>query len=325
MKPEASLYSRQQLGQLAGLDDNTLNYWSREKLLIPTEGGKGRGSHRRFSFLQVNIAAILAHLRPFGFNIGVLRSLADLLQRGAALGEGSDLHPGNYDIAARLADLLAQFRSGVPVLVHKNRKAGDPPPDVMGAAYGAWLTAKVPATSEDEIFDDYFHYISDYDPDAEVIAFAEKIGAGRVTEAKIYADLVFDIFAPGYSDSYSWLLGFRPDESWRIEFSIDGAKFFEGAGGLAPDDFGVGIYVPVSGIIRNVWGLRPSREIGRETMAAKIAQFLAESGISATVALSENGFSVDAPGVAASTVNAVLKNSIYKLWFVSDDGQEDRQ
>ncbi|WP_338242226.1 MerR family transcriptional regulator [Aurantiacibacter hainanensis] len=269
MDPTSSLYSRQQIGQLVGLDDTTLNYWSRERLLIPTEGGEGRGSHRRFDFIQVNIAAILAQLRPFGLNIAVLRPLADLLQRAADLGKGGELHPGDYFLAARLATKLHQFRSGSTVMVRQRKHAEERPSGLSRQAYIDWLMAERPATTEAEITDELLQNNTDYSTAEAIIAVADAMGPNRETEARLYGDLVFGVLAPGYSDEYSWLLGFRSDQSWRIEFGHQGGKFFDGLGSTSPEEFGAGIFLPVSAIIRQVWDLKTWAEIHRDREAER--------------------------------------------------------
>lgn len=76
MDPRRLLYTRQQLGEIAGLDDTTLNYWSREGILRPVEGGGGRGQHRRFAYYEVNLAALLGQLRNFGVSAPALKQLA---------------------------------------------------------------------------------------------------------------------------------------------------------------------------------------------------------------------------------------------------------
>jgi DNA-binding transcriptional MerR regulator len=77
MDPRRLSFTRQQIGELADLDNSTLNYWSREGLLRPAAGGAGKGSHRRFAFHQVTLAAILSQLRGFGISAIELRKLAD--------------------------------------------------------------------------------------------------------------------------------------------------------------------------------------------------------------------------------------------------------
>lgn len=77
LDPRQQLYTRQQIGSLVGLDDTTLNYWMREGILRPSTGGGGKGQHRRFSFEQVNLAAIFGQLQTFGVSMPALRRLAD--------------------------------------------------------------------------------------------------------------------------------------------------------------------------------------------------------------------------------------------------------
>ncbi len=72
----SSLYSRQQVARLTGLDDSTLNYWMREGVLQAAEGGMGKGQHRRFAYHQINLALLLNQLRGFGVSLPALKRLA---------------------------------------------------------------------------------------------------------------------------------------------------------------------------------------------------------------------------------------------------------
>jgi DNA-binding transcriptional MerR regulator len=76
MDPRDHLYTRQQIAALTGVDDVSLNYWMREGILRATVGGGGKGQHRRFSFTEVNLAALFGELKKFGVSIGELRKLA---------------------------------------------------------------------------------------------------------------------------------------------------------------------------------------------------------------------------------------------------------
>lgn len=76
MDPRRILYTRQQIGELTGIDDQTLNYWSREGVLRSASGGGGKGQHRRFDAKEVHLAAILGQLRRYGGNIEALRAIA---------------------------------------------------------------------------------------------------------------------------------------------------------------------------------------------------------------------------------------------------------
>jgi DNA-binding transcriptional MerR regulator len=324
VQPDRSLYSRQQLGELAGLDNTTLNYWSREGLLVPSEGGQGRGSHRRFDFIQVNIAAILGQMRRFKLSLQVMRSFAELLQKAVVLGAGRDLHPGNYVSAANLADRLNEFRMGLPVRVHAHPVSEPRPENLKRTEYLEWVSERRAAVSEAEIVEELIGYKSDYDTVEEILAFADAIGPGRVLEAQLYADLVYDILAPGYSGGYSWLLGFGPDESWKVEFGSE-ANFFGSADLGAVEAFGPGIFLPVSGIIRQLWGLKSPSEYMRDRRADRIQERLAEAGIHATVTLSdgpEESYAVDAPGVEWARVEAELDKIGYRS-AASEKGQAE--
>lgn len=319
MDTASDLFTRRQLGSLAGLDDTTLNYWSREGLLIPTDGGKGRGSHRKFDFVQVNIAAILGQMRFFGLNIGVLRSFAEVLQEAAELGAARELHPGNYRDAARLATELHRFRAGKEVMVSKYWHDADPPPGVSRADYSEWLLAKRPAGSEAEVIRETISI--DHDSLETVLAVAEAIGPGRETVAHIYGDLVYDVLVPGYAGAYSWLLGFDAQQKWRIEFGSEGAKFFDRIDSTSPEEFGPGIFLPVSGIIRKTWRLKTPTEYSRERTAERLRLRLAEAGITATVAPDESrkaDFTIDALDAEWERVDAVLARLSYVSYRPAD-------
>jgi DNA-binding transcriptional MerR regulator len=72
----ATLYSRQQVALLTGIDDSTLNYWMREGVLRAAEGGTGKGQHRRFPYHQINLALLLDQLRGFGVALPAIKRLA---------------------------------------------------------------------------------------------------------------------------------------------------------------------------------------------------------------------------------------------------------
>lgn len=324
MDPSRSLFSRQQIGELTGLDDTTLNYWSREGLLVPSEGGKGRGSHRRFDFVQVNIAAILGQMRRFGLSITVMRSFAELLQKAATIGNEQKLHPGNYVTAASLATKLHRFRAGGSVMLPVHHFEEERP-NLHGRAYSDWLAAKRPAANEEEIVGYQIRH-EDYDPASAIVAVAESLGPGRETEAQIYGELVYEILVPGYSDAYSWLLGFGPGNTWRIEFGAEGGTFFNHLNSLSAEEFGPGIFLPTSGIIRKIWGLKTPAEHRRERAIQRVREQLASAGLAATVTPNselDEGFSIDAPDELWGDIEALLGKAGFVVERTSDDGHPE--
>jgi DNA-binding transcriptional MerR regulator len=70
-------FSRRQIAELTGIDGSTLNYWMREDILRAESGGHGRGSHRRFAYPEVTLAAILNELRAFGIGTPSLAKIAE--------------------------------------------------------------------------------------------------------------------------------------------------------------------------------------------------------------------------------------------------------
>lgn len=315
MDPKSQLYARSQIAALTSIDASSLNYWSREGILVASAGGGGQGSHRRFDFVQVNIAAIFGQLRRFGLNIGALRSLADVLQAAARLGASYDLHPSNYLTAAQIASALHRFRSGNPVLIPARSLNEARPTDLYGQAYSDWLMAKRPAENEDEVVNHLTGIANEYDPRENVIAAAEGIGPGQETCARIYGDLVYDILAPGYSGGYSWLLALDDDGTWRIAFG-EGAKFFDTILSEDPEEFGAGLFLPVAGVIRKVWNLKTPDEHRRERDGEYIRSKLSAAGITATVTISadeDENFSIEAPEAKEGAIEAALSGTRFAI------------
>lgn len=307
MNPQSQLYTRAQIAALTGVDPSSLNYWSREGLLIPSEGGAGKGSHRRFDWVQVNIAAVLGELRGFRLNISSLRSLADLLQSAARLGADRELHPGNYPYAARLASALASYREGLPFMLPLHHPLEERPANLRGRDIADWISAKRPAASEQEITSEILNHC-DEDPKEAIAAVAGRLGPGKEYLAEMHGHLVYDVLVPGYAGSYSWLLALNPDDSWRVAFGEDGS-FFGNIYGEKAEDFGAAIFVPVSGVIRRMWDLKSPEVFRRERDAARIKARLAAAGIAAEVSLGEtedDDFHISAPEADMAAIAAVL-------------------
>jgi DNA-binding transcriptional MerR regulator len=313
MDPANQLFTRQQIASLTGIDGSSLNYWSREGLLVPTEGGGGKGSHRRFDFVQVNIAAVLNELRRFGLNINALRSFAEQLQAAAQLGSGRDLHPGNYRYAAVLANSFELFDRDIPVMV--SLPAVEPEPlGLSRQAQSDWLSAKRPAETEHEIVLHHLGSRWDYDDISAIVSFARKIGSGQYIKARIYSDLVYGVLSPGYTDTYAWLLALTAEGNWKIEFGDDG-RFFDNLGTVSPEDFGAGIFIPVSGVFRKVWSLPSLERIKADRQvqwlsrdAQRLKEHLAAVGITAEVMPGDEntGHKIIAPDTPQEVVAAAI-------------------
>jgi DNA-binding transcriptional MerR regulator len=72
---EQILFSRGDLVAFEGVDDDALQFWFREGLMIP-EPAEPR-KHRRFNEGEAKIAAILGEARRLGLNVHALRALAE--------------------------------------------------------------------------------------------------------------------------------------------------------------------------------------------------------------------------------------------------------
>jgi DNA-binding transcriptional MerR regulator len=113
MDPTKILFTRQQLGELVGADDSTLNFWSREELIRPELGGGGKGQHRRFRFEQVGLAALLLRFKRFGLNIQALREIASMFHEAIEMRRNQPLTDQERDTVITLArDRVRYLRDG---------------------------------------------------------------------------------------------------------------------------------------------------------------------------------------------------------------------
>jgi DNA-binding transcriptional MerR regulator len=252
----------------------------REGLLRPAEGGAGKGSHRRFDFVQVNVAAVFGQLRRFGLNIAAFRTLADLLQSAVDLGSSVQLHPGGYSYAADLANKIEAFRRAETVMIYNSDTADCPPANMTKSERRDWNLAERPAANEAEVWAYAISRgASDYDLEA-IREAAKRFGPNRQLEANIYVDLTADIIEPGYTDEVTWLLGLKDDGSWDIESGREG-RFFENIYGRGAGEFGSGIFVPLGALLRKLWKLKTPSQLRQERQAAYTQKRLAEAGIEA--------------------------------------------
>lgn len=89
--PVNETFSRQQVHERTGIADDVLAFWIKQGLLIPLPAE--RRAHRRFTYQQLHIAAVLNAMRSLGANIGILRKFAAALQDGFVTWSDSGLEP----------------------------------------------------------------------------------------------------------------------------------------------------------------------------------------------------------------------------------------
>lgn len=104
------LFTRQQIGELIGLDDTTLNYWMREEVIRSVEGGGGRGQPRRFTYSEVNLAAIINEVRRYGAGLPALKSLAEGFHSAEDRCRAIGMEPRELRLVWILRDVLRQFQ-----------------------------------------------------------------------------------------------------------------------------------------------------------------------------------------------------------------------
>lgn len=240
------LFTRQQLGEMTGLSDDVLSYWIKGGLLVAAEGGSGRGSHRKFDYIQVHLAAVLREMHRYGANIGTLRSIAQIIHRGQAVCAGTDLRVDELSDAIRSASGILKFRAGESVEVYV-------PPENWRATGSRADGEHRPALSEMEIISYYAevdlaqapryeHFLSRIENDSDIDA------------ARRYHDLL----------DYSYLLPrtettphIWDDTAWLVVPNEGGWKFFDTAEGFnfpfAASSTLSGIYLGVARIFKSIW------------------------------------------------------------------------
>lgn len=119
------LFSRQQIADLTGIDDSTLNYWMREGVLRADSGGGGKGQHRRFRFAEVNLALIFNQLRTFGISMPSLRQLSERFHAALDFMEAAGIDPRDDGAVSNLLMIRRSIasRGYFPVFFRANDRA----------------------------------------------------------------------------------------------------------------------------------------------------------------------------------------------------------
>lgn len=232
MYPSNIQFTRQQMSTVTGLTDDILAYWLKEGVIRSTAGGSGKGSHRKFDFVQVQIAAVLREVRQFGVNITSLREISDILQRGVEICSSVSFHRQSLREAAYLADNLAIFKSGQPVRIFDREAVGH----------------FRPAVNEEEVTHDHSTHF-DYDDWKEVAAFAHTLHGNDILAVRLYADLTdpdnlveVGVGAAVNWEEKRWAFWKEGDGSWRVN-----EPRFVPAGVMSS------VSIAVSLVVRRLW------------------------------------------------------------------------
>jgi DNA-binding transcriptional MerR regulator len=312
----ATLFTRQEIAERTGLSDDVLSFWAKRNLLVPAEGGEGKGSHRRYTFPQINIALVYAVFRDhFGANINTLTSLGDLLQRSVKRFEGAKIHVGDWSTAAGIAQRLHDFRTGKDVMV-RARDYDEPGYDKLP------LDERMrnrPATTEVEAIADSLGH-TETSP-VELLRFAEAIGPGHHQEARVAQAIIGSLLTPTYMGDMTWLM--RPtDDGWDIREGGEdmnfGDIFLDG-----PDAFGPALFVPIVPMIRKAWNVPHYSMLRRITQGREMAAKLADFGIDAEITPEEDeeqGFAINVKRGSWKEVQRILGREGFTIPDKPDGG-----
>lgn len=253
-------FTRQEIAQRVGVGEEVLAFWIKNELIVSTEGGGGAGRHRRFDRFQVNIAGILAELRRFGVNVGALRSLAALLQRGTALGAGAECNFWAIQNAVDLRRALDRFAAGEIIEVYPRLGPGErpnpwetPPADLK--AFYDNITR--PATTAEEVIEFLTGDGSDiHDLPENVRRFAARITAADILPLELFQDMnglayryLFDGHVLDFG-SFDWLLVPEDGGGWEVFRSPENHELLGRASGRVRS----GLFLAPGTIYRSVWG-----------------------------------------------------------------------
>lgn len=231
MYPSNIQFTRQQMSAATGLADDVLAYWLKEGIIRPTAGGSGKGSHRKFDYVQVHIAAILREVRQFGVNIASLREVSDILQRGVDICSRHSFHRASFREAAYFVTSLLAFQSGEPVRIF------DRDTDDFRSA-----------VNEVEIA---HHHSSQFDHDEwELVeAFARTLQGDDIIAVRLYADLTDpdNLIEVGVGKAENW-----DEKLWSIWRDSDG-RWRVNEPHAMPHGVMSSVSIAVSLVIRRLW------------------------------------------------------------------------
>lgn len=227
-----AFYTRQQISALTGVGDGALSFWIKKGLLVPTSGGEGKGSHRKFAAMQVCVAALLGELQSYGVNIARLQSFAAIAQDGIRLSARAPIHPSNWDDAASLRDDLHAYRQGASVEVRLS----------------ANRYQHRPANNEAEIVEHHGSMI-DHDTPEALLAFANTLPLGSY-ESLLLAYMIWCEMAEDTGADWSMTLWQDAAGRWRFSTSPEPGDAPDVPAGLRS-----AIVLGVGQIIRDVWGI----------------------------------------------------------------------
>jgi DNA-binding transcriptional MerR regulator len=254
--PATARFSKSELSALSGAPLGVVSFWSKQGLLLASEGGAGKGSHRKYDRGQVSIAALLMELQKHGLNIAKLRSFAELLQRGRKACLAMDLHWQDYAWAAQLREKLDAFRAGAPVnytVFHPGRPARE-------------RVEKRVATEERHVLaEHFFGYFPGERDIAAIRRFAEAMDPADTTAIQMFNDILSQM--EGDVSDPSWLIWTEGDE-WKFSGAIEKIDFVDFP------DIKSAIYLGVGAVLRSVWSIdkRERKRIYWENAAAEYAE-----------------------------------------------------
>lgn len=234
--PHHSTFTRGKLARIAGISDDVAAHWVKESLLVPVEDGQGTGSHKEFTFYQVNKAVVLAFLRRMGCNISALRWFSERMERGweivsAVDGAGAE-HAWR---AAMVAEMLNRFDRGEARVFNEGYAENrDEPPYVR-------------AQTVDEVLENFFRGDTEFQDISVELAMKARGNPEDGYALNMYCDLANDKLLSSSKHEAIWL-AWPVGSGWKLFHSGEAANL----SGMV-DEIDGGLYINLRKLMRSTW------------------------------------------------------------------------
>lgn len=231
-------FSRHQITELTGVPSGVLSFWMKQGVLTAVEGGRGKGSHRRFSAMQVGGIALLKELQAYGVSIQHLRAFGSFLHSGTSRIEACGLQASSIRQAIRVSENLTRFKAGGAVQIL------DYYPETEAASRRS--VPRMAKTEQDILDDPSLEY--DFDPPEKLAEMARSL-VGEDMQALRFAELLYDEVYGARSGEISVILWRDTDGNWEFSASFDDGGDF---GPLLREQKS-GIYLGLGLIVSSLW------------------------------------------------------------------------
>ncbi|RJY09353.1 MerR family transcriptional regulator [Aurantiacibacter aquimixticola] len=228
------LLSRGQIAEISGVSSHTLAFWLRNEILVPSSGGHGSGSHKKFHPIQATIAAIFGKLQAIGLNIAALKAISDIIQTGVRVGLSTNLQPYSILAAVETKKSLLDLELGKQVRLWNVSSDTD---------------KELFANKPEDLLKDLEAGRPEFDLAEDIYEFARKIEEDQFMGLKAFSEIKSAMEGLDWSNP-SWLLWQDQHGSWQISSQTEPGEQFS-----RHPDADTGIFLAMGTIVRAVWNI----------------------------------------------------------------------